>query len=175
MKVDLARIAPIKLVIFDVDGVLTDGRIVIDDNGVESKFFHVRDGHGIKLLIRAGIKAALLTGRQSRVVERRAEELGISMVYQGSKNKMEIYEKILDNLSLSNHEVAFCGDDLVDLPVMRRAGLALAPADACSEVKAIAHYVCHERGGRGAAREMVELVLKGAGLWEDVVSRYMKS
>jgi 3-deoxy-D-manno-octulosonate 8-phosphate phosphatase (KDO 8-P phosphatase) len=175
MKVDMVRIAPIKLVIFDVDGVLTDGRIVIDDNGIESKFFHVRDGHGIKLLIRAGIKVAFLTGRQSRVVQRRAEELNVSMVYQGAKNKIEFYEKILDELSLTNQEAAFCGDDLVDLPVMRITGLALAPADACPEVKAVAHYICRERGGRGAAREMAELILKGTGLWENVVSRYMQT
>ena len=172
MGLDRARLAPIKLVIFDVDGVLTDGRIIIDDEGNETKFFHVRDGHGLKLLQRAGLKAALLTGRQSRVVLLRAAELGIELIYQGAKNKLEPYEKILKDLSLTEAEVAFAGDDLVDLPVMRRVGLAMAPADAIDEVKAAAHYVCRQAGGRGAVREMVELILKGQDRWNKLVARY---
>jgi len=169
------RLAPIKLVIFDVDGVLTDGRIIIDDQGVESKFFNVRDGHGIKLLQRAGLRAAFLTGRQSRVVDRRAEELGVRLIYQGAKNKIEIYEKILTEQKMADPEIAYAGDDLVDLPVMRRVGLALAPADAVVEVKAAAHYVCRSAGGHGAAREMVELILKGQKRWEAVTARYYQT
>jgi len=175
LKITPDRLAPIKLVIFDVDGVLTDGRIIIDDQGVESKFFNVRDGHGIKLLQRAGLQAAFLTGRQSRVVDRRAEELGVRLVYQGAKNKIEIYEQILAEQKTADSEVAYAGDDLVDLPVMRRVGLALTPADAIDEVKAAAHYVCRLAGGHGAAREMVELILKGRGLWASVTARYHQS
>ncbi|MFH1092309.1 MAG: HAD-IIIA family hydrolase [Pseudomonadota bacterium] len=173
MKVAPDRLAPIKLIIFDVDGVLTDGRIVIDDNGLESKFFNVRDGHGLKLLLRAGLEVAFMTGRQSRVVEHRANELGVKMVYQGVKKKLEIYEAILARTSLTDSETAFAGDDLVDLPVMRRVGLALAPADAIDEVKAVAHFVSRLSGGRGAAREMVEFILKGQGKWEEVTARYL--
>ncbi|MDY6851645.1 MAG: HAD-IIIA family hydrolase [Thermodesulfobacteriota bacterium] len=172
MGLDPARIAPIKLVIFDVDGVLTDGRIVINDKGVESKFFNVRDGHGLKLMQRAGLQAAFLTGRQSRVVDLRAAELGVKLVYQGVKNKIEVYEQILAEQSLTDTQIAFAGDDLVDLPVMRRVGLALAPIDAIDEVKAVAHYICGLEGGRGAAREMVEFILKSQGRWDKVTARY---
>lgn len=172
MNPDRTRIEPIKLVIFDVDGVLTDGRIVIDNNGIESKFFDVRDGTGIKWLVRAGLRAAFLTGRQSRVVEFRAAELGVTIIRQGAKDKVKAYEEILTELGLSDREAAFAGDDLIDLPVLRRVGLAIAPADARPEVKAVAHYVCQNAGGRGAVREMAEMILKGRGLWEEVAARY---
>ena len=162
----------LKLAIFDVDGVMTDGRIVIDDNGCESKFFHVRDGHGLKLMMRAGLQVALLTGRQSRVVEHRAAELGISMVHQGAKRKLDVYEPLLAEMNLRDEEVAFAGDDLVDLPIMRRVGLALAPADAAAEVRAVAHFIAQAGGGRGAVREMVEFILKGMGHWDEVTARY---
>ena len=172
MASDWARAASIKLAIFDVDGVLTDGRIVIDDNGVESKFFNVRDGHGIKLLQRAGLMVGLLTGRQSEVVDRRAAELGIQLVYQGIKNKIEAYDIILRDLSLTDDQTAFAGDDLIDLPVMRRVGLALSPADAIDEVKSISHFVSRFPGGHGAVRDMVEFILKAQGKWEEVTARY---
>ncbi|MEW6262657.1 MAG: HAD-IIIA family hydrolase [Thermodesulfobacteriota bacterium] len=172
MNTDPERLKPLKLVIFDVDGVLTDGRIVLDDAGLESKFFHVRDGHGLKLLMRAGLEVCFLTGRSSRVVEHRARDLGVRLVFQGSKNKLEPYGRLLDQLSLTESETAFAGDDLVDLPVMRRAGLALAPADAVEEVKAAAHFVSRYPGGQGAAREMVEFILKGLGRWEEIMARY---
>jgi 3-deoxy-D-manno-octulosonate 8-phosphate phosphatase (KDO 8-P phosphatase) len=165
-------VAPIELVIFDVDGVLTDGRIVLDDNGVEYKFFDVKDGHGMKLLQRAGVKAALLTGRESRVVAHRAEELGVTIVHQGAKKKMAPYEQIIADLGLTDRQVAYAGDDLVDLPVMRRVGLAMAPADAIAEVRAAADLVTKAAAGRGAAREMCEFILKGQGRWDEVVKRY---
>lgn len=169
---DPALAAPIRLVIFDVDGVLTDGRIVIDEEGRESKFFDVRDGHGLKLLQRAGLQVAFLTGRESRVVEVRAAELGVGLVRQGARDKVAVYEELLARTGLTDREVAFAGDDLVDLPVMRRVGLALAPADAAGEVRAAAHWVARSAGGRGAAREMVELILKAQGRWAEVVARY---
>jgi 3-deoxy-D-manno-octulosonate 8-phosphate phosphatase (KDO 8-P phosphatase) len=162
----------VKLVIFDVDGVLTDGRIVLNDHGVESKFFDVRDGSGIKWLVRVGLDVAFLTGRQSHVVELRAAELGVTRIHQGAKVKIDVYERLLNEAGLQDEAVAYAGDDLIDLPVMRRVGLALAPADARPEVKAAAHYVCQEGGGRGAVREIVELILKGQGFWEQVTAPY---
>lgn len=166
------RIRAVKLVIFDVDGVLTDGRIVLNDHGVESKFFDVRDGSGIKWLVRVGLDVAFLTGRQSHVVELRAAELGVTRIHQGAKVKIDVYERLLNEAGLQDEAVAYAGDDLIDLPVMRRVGLALAPADARPEVKAAAHYVCQEGGGRGAVREIVELILKGQGFWEQVTAPY---
>ena len=166
------RIRAVKLVIFDVDGVLTDGRIVLNDDGVESKFFDVRDGSGIKWLVRVGLDVAFLTGRQSHVVEVRAAELGVTRIHQGAKVKIDVYERLLNEAGLQDEAVAYAGDDLIDLPVMRRVGLALAPADARPEVKAAAHYVCQEGGGRGAVREIVELILKGQGFWEQVTAPY---
>ncbi|MEW5721588.1 MAG: HAD hydrolase family protein [Thermodesulfobacteriota bacterium] len=172
MASDLARVAPIRLVIFDVDGVLTDGRIVLDDEGRELKFFDVRDGQGLRLLKGAGLEAAFLTGRRSRVVELRARDLGVSLVWQGVPDKLEVYEALLVERSLTDEQVAFAGDDLVDLPVMRRVGLALAPADAAEEIKAAAHFVSNRAGGRGAVRDMVEYILKGQGRWEEVTAPY---
>ena len=172
MKLEQSVFPNIKLAIFDVDGVLTDGRVIMDDNGMEYKFFHARDGHGLRLMMRAGIEIAFLTGRQSRVVERRAEDLGVTMIYQGVKNKIEVYERILAEQNLAGEETSFAGDDLVDLPVMRRVGLALAPADAVDEVKSCAHFIAVRNGGHGAAREMAEHILKGMGRWDEVVARY---
>jgi len=165
-------IEPIKMVLFDVDGVLTDGRVVLDNNGVESKFFDVRDGTGIKWLVRANYKVAFLTGRSSRVVEHRARELGIDKVYQGLKVKIEAYEELLKEFGLTDRETAYIGDDLIDLPVLRRVGLAMAPADARPEVKSAVHYVCQCSAGRGAAREIAELIIKNQGRWEEVTAAY---
>lgn len=173
MEPDASRIRPIKLLLLDVDGVMTDGRIVIDDHGVEAKFFHVRDGHGLKMLQRAGLQVGFLTGRRSKVVEYRAAELGVSLVRQGSKDKLKDYEEMRAELALGDSEIAFAGDDVVDLPVMRRVGLALAPADSVEEVQSVAHYICRHRGGHGAVREIVELILKGQGRWQAAMSRYL--
>ncbi len=172
MSMDQAGLARIKLLLLDVDGVMTDGRIVLDDNGVESKFFNVRDGHGLKMLQRAGLRVGILTGRKSRVVDLRAAELGVEIVFQGAKNKLEVYERMLAEQSLTDEEVAFAGDDVIDLPVLRRVGLALAPADAVDEVREVVHYVCRAAGGHGAVREIVELLLRGQGLWEQAMARY---
>ena len=172
MKLDPALAKPVKLLILDVDGVLTDGRIVLDDNGLESKFFHVRDGHGLKMLSRTDVKVGFLTGRQSRVVAHRAAELGVDIVHQGAKNKIEVYEGIIGELGLSDHEVAMAGDDIVDLPVMRRVGLAMCPSDAIDEIKAVCHMISAFPGGGGAVREMVEALMKAQGTWEQVTARY---
>jgi len=159
----------IKLLIMDVDGVLTDGSIILDNKGNEFKAFHVRDGHGIKLLIRAGVNAAIITGRQSEVVERRAKELGITEVHQNSRNKIEAYDRIKKKFSLGDDEIAYVGDDVVDLPLMRRAGLSFAVADSPDEVKSYATAVTKNKGGKCAAREIIELILKARGLWDKLI------
>ncbi|WP_460595565.1 KdsC family phosphatase [Geomonas sp. Red276] len=166
------RVKKIKLLILDVDGVMTDGRIIFDSNGVESKFFNVKDGHGIKMLQRAGIEVAIISGRESVVVTNRAAELGIKIVYQKSLNKLEPYQKILLATGLTDEEVAFMGDDVIDIPVLRRVGFAAAPADAIAEVLPHVHYVTQARGGWGAVREVCDHIIKGRGLWEEITSRY---
>ena len=166
------RLKGIKLLILDVDGVMTDGRIIFDSNGVESKFFNVKDGHGIKMLQRAGIEVAIISGRQSQVVTIRAAELGIERVFQKATDKRTPYEKILADTGLSDREVAFLGDDLIDIPVLRRVGFAAAPADAVAEVFPFVHYVTKQSGGWGAVRELADLLLKGQGRWEELTARY---
>ena len=167
-----SRILPLRLMIFDVDGVLTDGRIIYQDDGSEIKAFDVKDGHGIKLLQRVGIQVALITGRYSKVVEHRAKNLGIGRLYQNVHNKVEAYEKLLAETELKDEEVGFMGDDLIDLPVMRRVGFAAAVSDAIPHIVPYAHYVTHARGGRGACREVCEMILQVQGRWDEVTLRY---
>ncbi|MDR3135022.1 MAG: HAD hydrolase family protein [Deltaproteobacteria bacterium] len=163
---------PIKWVGFDVDGVMTDGGLFIDDNGIESKRFNSRDGHGLKMLKRNGLRVAIITGRESGVVRHRANELGITEIYQGVKDKLLVYHQILEKEGLGLNETAFAGDDIVDLPILIRCGLAMAPADATREVLERAHMVTAAKAGHGAVREMVEYVLSGLGLWEKALSNY---
>jgi len=146
-KLDQERLKLIKLLILDVDGVLTDGKIIYNDRGEEIKAFDVKDGHGIKLLMRSGIEIALITGRESEVVLHRARDLGIEQVYQKVTNKMEVYEKILNDKKLEGENVGFVGDDLVDIPVLKRVGFSAAVLDAVSEVKEIADYIASKKGG----------------------------
>ncbi|RMG74839.1 MAG: HAD-IIIA family hydrolase [Nitrospirae bacterium] len=165
----------IKLLILDVDGVLTDGGIILDNEGNEFKRFDVRDGHGIKLLIRHGVEVAIITGRFSRVVQRRAHELGIKEVYQKCYDKIKAYERIKENLSVVDREIAYMGDDIVDIPVMIRVGLPVAVADAHEEAKRYARYITASRGGRGAVREVAEMILKAKGLWEEIIGGYTRA
>jgi 3-deoxy-D-manno-octulosonate 8-phosphate phosphatase (KDO 8-P phosphatase) len=167
-----AKIASLKLLLLDVDGVLTDGRIYIDNHGVESKAFDVKDGHGLKLLQRAGIQVGLITGRQSAVVSFRARELGIELLCQGIQKKLDTYTAILAGQGLQDEEVAYMGDDLVDLPVLRRVGFSATVQDACDEIKPYVHYISKLRGGRGAVRELCEYILKEGGHWDAVTARY---
>ncbi len=167
------RIVPVKMMIFDVDGVLTDGRVIYTDDGSELKEFDARDGHGIKLLQRAGIEVALISGRACRAVEHRASGLGISRVYQGSIVKTEPYERILAETGLKEHETGYMGDDLIDIPVMRRAGFAAAVRNGAPHIFPYAHYITRADGGRGAAREVCEMILQAQGLWEGVMERYL--
>lgn len=166
------RLRKIRLLILDVDGVLTDGRIVMNDRGEETKFFDVKDGHGIKLLMRYGIDVVFLTGRQSAVVEHRASDLGVREVHQKIWNKLEIYEEIIARRGLRDEEIAFMGDDIVDVPLFHRVGFAAACADAVGEAKRAAHYVTGRRGGRGAVREVCDMILKARGDWQEVAARY---
>lgn len=172
MAPDLKKI---RLLLLDVDGVMTDGRIVYDEFGNELKAFDVKDGHGLKLLQRAGIQVGIITGRQSLVVARRAEELGISLVYQGARDKLLPFAEILDKLGLRPEQVAYVGDDLVDLPILRRVGFAATVADAVPDIKSHVHLVTRCCGGRGAVREICDHLLKGAGLWPVVTDRYLQS
>jgi 3-deoxy-D-manno-octulosonate 8-phosphate phosphatase (KDO 8-P phosphatase) len=166
------RCARVELLVLDVDGVLTDGSIVYGDDGVEVKAFHVRDGSGLKLWQREGKRAAVISGRTSRAVEVRAAELGIDPVIQGTPDKLAAYRQLLAGAGLGPEQVCFVGDDLPDLPLLVNCGLAVAVADACPEVRAEAHYVTRARGGRGAVREVIELILRRQGRWQPAVERY---
>jgi 3-deoxy-D-manno-octulosonate 8-phosphate phosphatase (KDO 8-P phosphatase) len=168
------RLEKIKLLLLDVDGVMTDGRIFFDNNGVETKAFDVRDGHGLKLLQRAGLRVGIITGRQSKVVDIRAQELGIEILFQGVKDKIGPYEEVLRSLAIREEEVAYVGDDIVDLPVLRRVGFAATVADGAEDLKPLVHYVTHACGGRGAVREICELILRQTGRWAQVTSRYFQ-
>ncbi len=167
-----ARAARIKLLVLDIDGVMTDGRVVYDADGREIKFFDVQDGHGLKLLQRAGVKVVLLSGRESRVNRLRAQELGIEELHEHCTVKLPVFQEILASHGLAPEEAAYMGDDLIDLPPMRAAGLALAPANAVPEVKAAAHWVAPRPGGGGAVRLACELLLKSSGAWQEVTRRY---
>jgi 3-deoxy-D-manno-octulosonate 8-phosphate phosphatase (KDO 8-P phosphatase) len=167
------RIEKVRCVLTDVDGVLTDGKLHITGNGDEFKSFDVQDGHGIAMARRAGLIVGFVSGRPSRVTEKRAAELGVEIVMQGPTNKMEMVEQIKKAHGLTNEEICFIGDELVDLPVLRRAGLAVAVPNAMDEVKAVAHYITRRAGGNGAVREVLEMILKGQGTWARVVAKYM--
>ena len=166
------RLKKIRLIIFDVDGVLTDGRITLGGTDLEIKSFDVRDGHGIKIAIRCGLKVAMVTGRESRVVPRRAEEVGISMVYQGIHDKRPVLADLMKELALEPDQVAVMGDDIVDIPLLRRVGAGFAVPEAPEEVRRAAHCVTQHQGGRGAAREMIEKILQAQGKWDAVMARY---
>jgi 3-deoxy-D-manno-octulosonate 8-phosphate phosphatase (KDO 8-P phosphatase) len=168
----LNKIRKVKLLILDVDGVLTDGRIVIDDAGLESKQFDVKDGHGLKMLMRHGVDVVLLTGRRSHVVEHRAADLGITEVHQGIWKKAEVFAEILKRRNIAPEETACVGDDVVDIPLLRRVGFSVAVANAVLETRQIVDYVTHHNGGRGAVREVCEMILKAQNRWQDVAARY---
>lgn len=166
------RLLPLKGLIMDVDGVLTDGRIVINDRGEESKNFHVRDGHGLKLLKRSGFQLALLTGRQSRVVDLRAKELGIDTVFQKVRDKITAYEQIKSKFAFQDSQICYAGDDLVDIPVLKKVGFAATVADGIPELANYIHWRSRYPGGGGAIRELCELILRAQGSWEQLTQRY---
>lgn len=166
------RLARVSLLLLDVDGVLTDGRIFIDDLGHETKAFDVTDGHGLKLVQRAGVEVGLVTGRRSRTVEHRARELGIREVQQGVKDKLAVVRGILERRGIVPESVGYVGDDVVDLPVLLQVGLAVAVADAPAYVRERVHWVTGRPGGRGAVREVCDAILRARGAWDTVTRRY---
>jgi 3-deoxy-D-manno-octulosonate 8-phosphate phosphatase (KDO 8-P phosphatase) len=169
----LARAQRVRLVIFDVDGVLTDGRLHFTDDGAEHKVFDVRDGHGMKMLSETGVVLAVLSGRSSPAVERRMHGLGIARVYQGLFDKLPPFLALLSELGLDAEQAAYVGDDVVDLPVMLRVGLAIAVQDAHPMVVSRAHWRTVQGGGRGAAREVCELIMQAQGSWDAQIQKYL--
>lgn len=169
----LSKAKKVKLVVFDVDGVLTDGRLYVTAGGEEIKAFHSRDGHGMKMLQEAGVPIAIITGRTSSIVTHRMNELGIRYVYQGQKEKLPAFEKLLLEVGLGAEQVAYVGDDVVDLPVMRRVGLAIAVQDAHHWVKKHSHWQTPNMGGRGAARDVCELIMEAHGVLENSLNQYL--
>lgn len=169
------RAARIKLLLMDCDGVLTDGRLWLIDDENEQKSFNVRDGLGLDLWHRAGLKSGVISGRNSSALERRARGLKIEYVRQGSENKIANFEELLVLAEVDENEVAFVGDDLNDIPLMLRSELAIAVADAAEETRAVAHLVTQAAGGSGAIREVVEVILKAQGRWAEVTEKYLKA
>lgn len=171
MKESLAKI---KLVLLDVDGVLTDGRITYSDSGEQIKSFNSKDGLGIRLLMDAGIQVGIITGRTSGALRHRCDNLGLTMLFDGIKNKAESIATIAEETGIAPEEMTFVGDDLIDLPAMTRVGFSVAVADAVHEVRCQANHVTQAKGGHGAVREVSELILKSRGLWDAVLDRFLQ-
>jgi 3-deoxy-D-manno-octulosonate 8-phosphate phosphatase (KDO 8-P phosphatase) len=169
----LQKARAIKLVLFDVDGVLTDGTILMHADGTESKRFDIKDGTAIVWAMRLGLTVGFLSARSSAPTAQRAAQLGVTLLHQGVASKLETYDQIVDELLLENEQVAYMGDDVLDLPVLGRAGLSTAPADAVADVRERVHWVSRATGGRGAARELIELILKSQDKWDGLVAAYM--
>ncbi len=167
------KIRQLKLLILDVDGVLTDGRLFFDHQGNEYKCFHARDGHGLKLLRQTGVEVAVISGRNSKSVALRMQNLGIEHVYQGHENKRAAFAEILENLHLSAEQVAHVGDDLLDLPIMTQVGFAVAVQDANFAVKRYAHWCTQTPGGQGAVREVCDLIMQVQGHFDSVLQTYL--
>jgi len=168
----LQRAARVQVLLLDVDGVLTDGRIVYADYGDELKFFDVQDGAGLVFWNRAGLKSAIITSRQSRLIKRRAKELHIDFLAQKRLLKLPAYDEMLKRFRVIDEQVCAIGDDLMELPILRRVGFSVAVSNAVEEVKHSSHYVTHRAGGKGAVREVVDLILKAKGLWDQLLQRY---
>ncbi len=168
------RAKKVKLLMLDVDGVLTNGSIIYDDFGDELKHFNVYDGFGLVLLNRAGIPAVIVTAKASRVVKRRAKDMKIAGLYQNSNDKLKVYNKVLKKFKLRDEEVCFVADELIDLPVIKRVGFAVSVPNAIREIKENSHYITNTEGGRGAVREAIELILKSQNKWEGLLERYYK-
>jgi 3-deoxy-D-manno-octulosonate 8-phosphate phosphatase (KDO 8-P phosphatase) len=168
------RLRRVELLLLDVDGVLTDGRIHIDNSGVETKTFDVTDGHGLKMLQRGGVEVGIVTGRSSEVVQHRVRELGIAEVHQGAKDKLSVVREILARKGLTPDQVAYVGDDVIDLPVLLQVGLAVSVPSASDDVLSRVHWVTRREGGRGAVREVCDAILKAKGLWDEMTRKYFE-
>lgn len=169
-----AKLKKIKLIALDVDGVLTDGGIILSSDGAEMKKFDVKDGSGISLARHVGLKFAIISGRYSKVIAMRARELKIGAVYQDVIEKMKAYRNMKKKFGLNDTEICFVGDEIIDLPVFEKCGFSAAPADAVDEVREAADYVCKKNGGRGCVREVINMILKTQGLWKTAVNRYLR-
>lgn len=167
------RASKIRVLLLDVDGVLTDGRIIYADHGDELKLFDVQDGAGLVFWDRVGLKSAIITARHSHLIRRRAKEMRVSFLAQKQLLKLPAYERLLKRFRVTDEQVCAIADDLMELPMLRRAGLAVAVPNAVEEVKQVSHYVTQREGGRGAVREVVELILKAKGLWDQIMQRYV--
>jgi 3-deoxy-D-manno-octulosonate 8-phosphate phosphatase (KDO 8-P phosphatase) len=165
------RLKKIKMVLLDVDGVLTSGDIIYSDSGEQIKFFNVKDGVGIRLLKEAGFKVGIITGRKGQALHHRCVNLGIDLIFDGVRHKDRVLDTVTARTGISKEAMAYVGDDLPDLPVMKRVGLAVAVADAHEILRQQAHIVTHARGGKGAVREISEAILKAQGLWDSLISR----
>ena len=170
----IERAKKIKVLVLDVDGVLTDGKLIYTDHGEEIKNFQVNDGLGIFLVRNAGIKSAVLTAKGSKIVEKRCEELRIDKIYKNCHYKIEAFDNLLKSFAVEPENICFMGDDLIDIPVLRRVGLAVCPQNAIEEVKAYVHFVSDKNGGDGAVRDVCNLLLKSQGKWEEVTKRYFE-
>lgn len=166
-------LADIVLLVMDVDGVLTDGTVILHHDGTESKRFSLLDGHGIKMWHRAGLQVAWISGRGSDATRRRAEQLGVSLVFEDVTVKLPVFEDLLKKTGLQASQAAYIGDDLLDIPIIRRAGLGVAAANAVDEVKQHADWVTTRPGGTGAVRDVIEYILKGSGRWDALMERYL--
>ena len=164
----------IKLIIFDVDGVLTEGHIIFGQDGEALKAFHCQDGMGISLAHKAGLKTAIITGRESQIVHRRATELKIGDIHQGANDKVTALHSLMEKHSLTLEQIAYVGDDINDLPVMVQVGLPCAVANAVAEVKAVAKYISAQQGGNGAVRDIIEYILKSQDAWDKIIAEYMQ-
>jgi YrbI family 3-deoxy-D-manno-octulosonate 8-phosphate phosphatase len=171
MKLD-QRMQSVQLILSDVDGVFTDGGIVYDNQGIEVKKFHVRDGLGVKVWQRTGYRFGVITARSSHIVKLRMAELGVEIVRQGADDKLSIGSKLIDELNLKPEEVCYIGDDLSDLRLMQHVGLAASVADGAAEVRAAAHFTTKANGGHGAIRELIETILKSQNRWTEIINSY---
>lgn len=170
----IERARAVKLIVFDVDGIMTDGTLYLADDGQEYKGFNSLDGHGLKMLKSTGVELGIITGRNSQLVIHRAKNLGISHLHQGAHDKLVVYRQLLGDLGLTPEQTAYMGDDVVDLPVMRRAGLAIAVPAAPDLVKAHSHYVTKREGGRGAVREACEFIMRAQGSFDAQMAPYLE-
>jgi 3-deoxy-D-manno-octulosonate 8-phosphate phosphatase (KDO 8-P phosphatase) len=174
-KTFMEKAAKIKLAVFDVDGVLTDGKLILGESGNEYKSFHVRDGHGLVMLLESGCKIAVITARSSNIVSERMASLGIKYVFQGEKDKGARLLDLINDLDLERDQVAYTGDDVIDLPAMNKVGLPIAVADAHAEVRNKADWITENRGGQGAVREICELIMQAQGTYENRINEYLAS
>ncbi len=164
----------IKLIILDVDGVLTDGKIITGSDGTEYKNFNVRDGTGVTLGHYAGLQFAIISGRYSKVISIRAKELGIKYIFQDVKEKIKAYEDLKKKIKLKDDQICFIGDEIIDIPVMEKCGFAAVPYDCVDEIKKYADYICRRKGGDGCVREIIEMIIKAHGLWEKTLAKYLR-